>query len=80
MTAEEQFGALPANVRREFDNDPGKMLEFIQDPDNYERGVELGLFTPRMSNISDAVVSSDPDLDSGLSPHNSVVPPSPAAE
>lgn len=73
MTAEEQFGALPANVRREFDNDPGKMLEFIQNPDNYERGVELGLFVAKpdlSSNNSDDFVPS-PEL---------LVPPSPAAE
>lgn len=79
MTAEEQFSALPSHVRREFDNDPGKMLEFIQNPDNYERGVELGLFVQNNSldnnNIPDLPSSS---LDNGLS--SSVVPPSPAAE
>lgn len=79
MTAEEQFSALPSHVRREFDNDPGKMLEFIQNPDNYERGVELGLFVQNNSldnnNIPDLPSSS---LDNGLS--SSVVPPSLAAE
>lgn len=79
MTAEEQFSALPSHVRREFDNDPGKMLEFIQNPDNYERGVELGLFVQNNSldnnNIPDLPSSS---LDNGLS--SSVVSPSPAAE
>lgn len=80
MTAEEQFSALPSNVRREFDNDPGKMLEFIQNPDNYERGVELGLFV--QNNSLDTNIISDSGsvgLDTGLS-NNSVVPPSPAAE
>ena len=79
MTAEEQFSALPSHVRREFDNDPGKMLEFIQDPDNYERGVELGLFVQNNSldnnSIPDLPSSS---LDNGLS--SSVVSPSPASE
>lgn len=75
MTAEEQFGALPANVRREFDNDPGKMLEFIHNPNNYERGVELGLFTPRMSDLHSDSSPISPEGD--ISP---VVPPSPAAE
>lgn len=80
MTAEEQFSALPSHVRREFDNDPGKMLEFIQNPDNYKRGVELGLFV--QNNSLDANIISDSGsvgLDTGLS-NNSVVPPSPAAE
>ena len=73
MNADEQFAALPSNVRREFDNDPGKLLEFIQNPDNYERGVELGLFVAKpdlSSNNSDDFVSSP----------ESLVPPSPAAE
>ena len=80
MTAEEQFSARPSHVRREFDNDPGKMLEFIQNPDNYKRGVELGLFV--QNNSLDANIISDSGsvgLDTGLS-NNSVVPPSPAAE
>lgn len=80
MIAEEQFSALPSHVRREFDNDPGKMLEFIQNPDNYERGVELGLFV--QNNSLDTNIISDSGsvgLDTGLS-NNSVVPPSLAAE
>lgn len=80
MTAEEQFSALPSHVRREFDNDPGKMLEFIQNPDNYERGVELGLFVQNNSLDTDIISDSGSvGLDTGLS-NNSVVSPSPAAE
>lgn len=73
MEAEDQFSSLPADVRREFDNDPGRMLEFIQNPDNYDRGVELGLFSPKSdlsnSNFNVSVPSSE-----------SLVSPSPAAE
>lgn len=80
MTAEEQFSVLPSHVRREFDNDPGKMLEFIQNPDNYERGVELGLFVQNNSLGTNIISDSGSvGLDTGLS-NNSVVPPSPAAE
>lgn len=79
MTAEEQFSALPSNVRREFDNDPGKMLEFIQNPDNYERGVELGLFVQNNSLDTDTGSGSGiHNLDPGRS--DDLVPPSPAAE
>ena len=80
MNAEEQFASLPSNVRREFDNDPGKLLEFIQNPDNYERGVELGLFVQNNSLDNNNNSSSvDSNLDVGLSPSD-VVPPSPAAK
>lgn len=83
MTAEEQFSALPSHVRREFDNDPCKMLEFIQNPDNYKRGVELGLFVQNNSLDTDTsgsgiVSNSDTVLSTTVS--SSVVPPSPAAE
>ena len=41
--AQEMFMELPATVRREFENDPGKFLAFVQDPENAERMYELGL-------------------------------------
>lgn len=43
QNAEEAFFALPALVRREFFNDPSKMEEFLMDPANDARAVELGL-------------------------------------
>jgi len=45
--AQEAFASLPANVRTKFSNDPGRLLEFIQDKNNYAEGVELGLLTPK---------------------------------
>lgn len=41
--AREQFEALPSDVRKKFDNDPAKMLEFVQDKNNIKESVELGL-------------------------------------
>lgn len=43
IEAETAFFGLPSKVRREFDNDPVKLLEFLQDPGNRDRAVELGL-------------------------------------
>lgn len=43
MQAREAFDALPADVRKEFNNDPGSFFEFATDPKNNERMVELGL-------------------------------------
>lgn len=45
--AQQAFMELPAEVRREFDNDPVKLVEFAQDPRNLDRAVELGLATRR---------------------------------
>lgn len=48
--AEEQFMALDARVRAEFENDPGRMLEFIDslnhDPEKNRKLVEKGLAVP----------------------------------
>lgn len=41
--ADAAFMALPAEIRREFDNDPRKLVEFAADPSNLERAYELGL-------------------------------------
>lgn len=37
------FNELPANVRKKFDYNPLKMLEFVEDPNNKEECVKLGL-------------------------------------
>lgn len=41
--AAEEFNELPANLRRRFDNDPGKLESFIADPANRTEAESLGL-------------------------------------
>lgn len=43
---EKSFMTLPASVRREFDNDPVKFLEFCQDPASLSKLREWGLAPP----------------------------------
>lgn len=45
--ARDQFMSLPAKVRSQFDNDPGKFVDFVSDPSNGEEMVRLGLATVR---------------------------------
>lgn len=47
--AQQAFMELPAEVRRFFDNDPTKLVEFAQDDRNYDKAVELGLIDKRSS-------------------------------
>lgn len=54
-SAENAFNELPSDVRAEFGNNPAKMLEFIGNPDNVDRCVELGLMKR---------IEKDPLLDS----------------
>jgi len=44
--ASESFAALPAKVRREFDNDPQKFVDFAVDPENLGRMRDWGLAEP----------------------------------
>lgn len=43
IKAEKAFDSIPATVRKRFDNDPGKFMEFITDPKNLDEAIELGL-------------------------------------
>ncbi|QXP08049.1 MAG: internal scaffolding protein [Arizlama microvirus] len=41
--AKEMFAGIPAKIRKEFDNDPGRFLAFANNPANAEKLVEYGL-------------------------------------
>lgn len=52
--AEDQFMQLPAALRARFSNDPGLLLDFLNDPQNAKEAVELGLMesVPNLDNSS----------------------------
>lgn len=37
------FELLPVEIKKEFEQSPAKLLEFMENPDNRERAIELGL-------------------------------------
>lgn len=41
--AEEQFMQLPWNVRRRFNDDPARLIAFLDDPVNRKEAIELGI-------------------------------------
>jgi phage internal scaffolding protein len=41
--ADEAFMALPAKIRAKFDHDPNALLNFLQNEDNREEAIEIGL-------------------------------------
>lgn len=51
--AQEAFDALPANIRTRFQNDPGKLLEFIGDDENRDEAVKLGLVEKQEKTMPD---------------------------
>lgn len=55
LDANAAFAALPASIRTRFDNDPAKLLAFMQDKENYAEGVKIGLFEKKQ------VTANNPD-------------------
>ncbi|QXP07863.1 MAG: internal scaffolding protein [Arizlama microvirus] len=43
IAAEHEFDSLPANIRKRFGNEPAKLIEFLNDSNNKEQAIELGL-------------------------------------
>lgn len=43
IDADNKFNALSSKIRDRFQNDPAKMIEFMQDPENAEECEKLGL-------------------------------------
>lgn len=43
IEAESAFMEMPAKIRAEFDNDPGRFIEFFEREENRERAIKLGL-------------------------------------
>lgn len=41
--AKSMFNSLPVKIRNRFENDPAKLLKFMDDPNNRAEGIELGL-------------------------------------
>lgn len=63
--AQDAFAELPSEIRQRFDNRPGKLLEFLDDPKNKEEGLRLGLFKAKSEPVptdTDRLVSAINDL------------------
>lgn len=46
IASEEQFDALPAELRYRFSNDPAKLIDFMEDESNRSEAEKLGLINP----------------------------------
>lgn len=49
INADNAFSTLPAELRRRFNNNPGDLITFLQNPANYDEGVTLGLLNPKQT-------------------------------
>ncbi len=50
--ARDEFMTIPSDIRKKFDNDPGKFYEFVSNPDNKEELKTMGFITPDVAEPS----------------------------
>jgi len=48
IEAQASFDALPAFLRKRFSNSPSALLAFLDNADNYDEAVKLGLIEPKI--------------------------------
>jgi len=55
INSKQMFKELPSNIRKEFENNPGKLLEFMEDPNNRKKAEELGIINPSWTPETDGL-------------------------
>lgn len=60
LQAQAAFDALPATIRKFFDNEPANFLQFFEDPSNAAKARELGLINPLVPEPSSTNLSEVP--------------------
>lgn len=56
----EQFMSLPAKIRSRFDNNPQKLLSFLEDPENREEAQFLGLVEKPPLDVTQSAKGDEP--------------------
>lgn len=65
MASKNAFSTLPSSIRTQFGNDPAQFLEFVQNPDNTDEMIEMGLAKapgPLGANQNQEEVTADPAI------------------
>lgn len=55
LESEALFDALPSALRDRFGNDPANLLDFINNPDNVDEAIQLGILTKSESVVEDSI-------------------------
>lgn len=56
----EAFASLPSELRLKFQNDPGQLLTFLQNPENHAQAVEMGLLEAQLPKTPQTPGKSNP--------------------
>lgn len=54
-SAKSSFEVLPSEIRKQFDNSPEKLLTFMEDPENRDKAIELGLINKHWTAETDGL-------------------------
>jgi phage internal scaffolding protein len=54
FAAQDEFEALPAQIRARFNNDPAQLIEFLENSDNRPEAEELGLVEKAAAEVVEA--------------------------
>jgi len=59
------FDALPAKIRKEFNNDPYQLVRAVEDPNMREKLIELGVLNKPPVPVTEPPIKSDPEANPG---------------
>ncbi len=48
IAAQDDFDGLPAHLRARFENDPAQLIDFLDNPANFDEAVKLGLVDQKL--------------------------------
>lgn len=57
--ANEAFMEFPAHIRAEFNNDPGRMIAFLEDEDNRDKALKMGIIQKPPERTRDMIQAVD---------------------
>jgi len=55
IAAEDEFMTLPAHIRARFENDPAQLINFLENEENKEEAVKLGLINKNSEELPQVV-------------------------
>jgi phage internal scaffolding protein len=62
IKARDTFESVPSDIRRQFDNDAAKFMDFVYNPENKDKLVEMGLAqAPAVEEPIQVVVTNPPE-------------------
>lgn len=66
--AQSMFAELPSGIRASFDNDPALFLDFVDNPENRDEAIEMGLFPKEAPDATETTPTDETPPPKGKTP------------